>query len=62
MQVSDLEFVGEKIAARLYDSGYRSTSDLQKASAEDLLAIDGIGIATVYRLLDVENEPQAVTQ
>lgn len=62
MKISNLEFVGERIAARLIDSGYRTTSDLQEASAEDLLAIDGIGIATVYRLLDVENEPQVVTQ
>ncbi len=44
--------VGRVRARRLYDAGYRTLHDLAMARPEDLLRIQGIGVATVRSILE----------
>ena len=52
-ELNSIDFVGDRLAARLADHGYRSRADLADVSVEQLLEIDGIGLNRAFRLTDV---------
>lgn len=40
---SEVSYIGEKTSERLNDAGFNSNFDIQQATDEELLAIDGLG-------------------
>jgi excinuclease UvrABC nuclease subunit len=60
--ISQIDWIGNKTAARLLDHGYRSTDELSDATAQELVQIEGIGIGKATRLLDEPRESEAIAQ
>jgi ERCC4-type nuclease len=60
--ISQIDWIGNKTAARLLDHGYRSTDELADATAQELVEIDGIGIGKAARLIDEPREPEAIVR
>jgi len=55
-ELSQVKGVNKDIAGALIDKGYKSIEDLQKASAEDLVEISGIGQKTSVSIIEDANE------
>ncbi|MBC7114754.1 MAG: large subunit ribosomal protein L32e [Archaeoglobi archaeon] len=55
-QFMKLEGVGRKKAEALYEAGYRSFEDLQKAEIEELSSVEGIGRALAERIKEQLSE------
>jgi len=49
-QFMKLEGIGKKKAEALYEAGYRSLEDLQKATVEELSSVEGIGKALAEKI------------
>lgn len=45
---------GERVGGLLYDEGYTSVAAVEEASDEDLLAIDGLGTASLETIREAE--------
>lgn len=48
--LDDVDGIGPDLAKDLHEKGYKSPEDLQKASDEELLAVDGIGKSKLERI------------
>ena len=63
MLISEIDFVGDQTAIRLYDKlGMQTTDDLREAdvSMATLCSVEGIGVRTAHRILDATKEPVEV--
>jgi NAD-dependent DNA ligase len=58
--VSDVTWIGESTASRLFDQGFVYTEDLREARAEDLLSIKGIGVMKAGRLCALGQDPEVI--
>jgi predicted flap endonuclease-1-like 5' DNA nuclease len=62
--LSDVESVGAQTAAHLYDAGIITVQDVKEASAQELIAVESIGVSKLGKLIaldrDPEPEPEAV--
>ena len=56
-KLTDLDYLGPTTKARLIDNGYRTTDDIRRTSAEELLSVPGVGVTILGRLIDPE-EPE----
>jgi predicted flap endonuclease-1-like 5' DNA nuclease len=52
-ELSCLPGVGPKVAERLYRSGFRSVEEIQAASDEDLLMVEGVGKGLLRKLREL---------
>jgi len=60
--ISQIDWIGNKTAARLLDHGYRSTDELADATASELVEIEGIGIGKATRLIDEPRKEEPIAQ
>jgi hypothetical protein len=58
--VSEVPWIGKSTASKLFDRGIVYVSDLEDQRAEDLLAIDGIGVSKAGRLCALDQDPEVV--
>jgi predicted flap endonuclease-1-like 5' DNA nuclease len=58
--ISDVEWIGEATASRLFDAGIVYPEDLRDVPARDLLAIKGIGPAKAGRLCALDQDPEVI--
>ena len=56
--ISDVDWIGETTASRLFDAGYVFVSDIQDCDTSDLLSVQGIGISKAGRLIALDQEPE----
>ena len=56
--ITELDFLGERVQARLIDRDIRTTEDLKDVSAESLLDVPGLGIRKLSRLIYHENDSE----
>jgi hypothetical protein len=49
--ITELDFLGPKLKARLIDRDIRTTDDLRDVSAETLLDIPGLGVSKFSKLI-----------
>ena len=63
--LSDVESVGAKTAAHLYDAGIITVQDVREASAQELISVESVGVSKLRKLIaldrDTEPEPEVVT-
>lgn len=50
--LSDLEGIGDKIADRLQEAGFETVDDVQEATVEELVDVEGIGKSRAKNLVD----------
>ena len=58
--VSDVTWIGEATASKLYDRGIVHVSDLEDQRARDLLDVPGIGVIKAGRLCALGQDPEVV--
>ena len=56
--LSDVESVGAQTAAQLYDAGYVTVQDIREASAQELIAVEGVGVGKLGKLIALDREPE----
>lgn len=58
--VSDVPWIGEATASKLYDRGIVHVSDLEDQRAKDLLDVPGIGVIKAGRLCALDQDPEVI--